>query len=85
MQNETAKLLDQFRLKLDPRTEVSRLSIAEQSLVQVARAVYFRPRILILDEPTSTLSIDQKDIIFQIIRQLCRENQTTVLYVSHGD
>ncbi|HHW48801.1 MAG TPA: sugar ABC transporter ATP-binding protein, partial [Clostridiaceae bacterium] len=83
MEQETLKALEKFNLKLDPRQEVSTLTIAEQSLVQIVKALYFKPKILILDEPTSALSIDQKDNIFRIIRELCQQNKTTILYVSH--
>jgi ABC-type sugar transport system ATPase subunit len=83
MAEETKRLLSLFELDLDPKTETSKLSIAEQSIVQIAKCIYANPKLLIMDEPTSALSGDQKDRIFKIIRQLCKEQGTTVLFISH--
>lgn len=83
MREKTKSLLAQFQLKLDPDRTVASLSIAEQSIIQIAKAVYFKPQILILDEPTAALTNDQREIMYQVVRQLIKENQTTVIYVSH--
>ena len=83
MRGETRKLLDRFELAVDPTCAVGALSIAEQSIIQIAKAVYYSPKILILDEPTAALTNDQRDIMFRIIRELVKEKQITVLYVSH--
>ena len=83
MSEETAKLLQKFKLNCGPDDLVSSLSIAEQSIVQIAKAVYFQPRILILDEPTAALTNDQREIIFNIIRELKNNHQTTIIYISH--
>ena len=83
MRAETQKLLDQFHLKLDPAQLVETLSIAEQSIIQIAKAIYFEPKILILDEPTASLTNDQREIMFENVRRLIRTKQTTVIYVSH--
>ncbi len=80
---ETRKLLDQFHLKLEPTQLIETLSIAEQSIIQIAKAIYFEPKILILDEPTASLTNDQKEIVFENVRRLVRTKRTTVLYVSH--
>lgn len=83
MQEKTQELLEEFQLKLKPEQLVGTLSIAEQSIIQIAKAVYFKPQILILDEPTAALTNDQREVMYRIVRKLVRENQTTVLYVSH--
>ena len=83
MNQKTAELLELFHIQAKPTEILENLSIAEQSIVQIAKAVYFKPRILILDEPTAALTNDQRAIMFDVVRKLVRENHTTVLYVSH--
>lgn len=83
MREKTKGLLEMFSLKLDPDRSVGSLSIAEQSIIQIAKAVYFKPKILILDEPTAALTNDQREIMYRVVRKLVKENQTTVIYVSH--
>ena len=67
---------------LDPETRVSRLSVAEMQLVEIARAVRQRARVLVLDEPNSALSRRESDRLFDVVRQLSAEG-VTVIYVSH--
>ncbi len=83
MSDKTQELLDLFQLKLNPNQLVETLSIAEQSIIQIAKAVYYKPDILILDEPTAALTNDQRDVMFKIVKQLKEERGTTILYVSH--
>lgn len=83
MNKITADLLEQFQLKANPADLMETLSIAEQSMVQIAKAIYGKPDILILDEPTAALTNNQRDIMFEAVRKLIKENNTTVLYVSH--
>ena len=67
---------------LDPDTRVNRLSIAEMQLVEIARAVRQRARVLVLDEPNSALSRRESERLFEVVRQL-RAEGVTVIYVSH--
>jgi len=83
MAEETVKLLQAFKLNRRPSDLVETLSIAEQSIVQIAKAVYSKPDILILDEPTAALTNDQRDVVFEIINRLKKENNTTIIYISH--
>jgi ABC-type sugar transport system ATPase subunit len=83
MNEKTGELMAMFHMNVEPTELLERLSIAEQSIVQIARAVYFKPKFLILDEPTAALTNDQRSVMFDVVRRLVRENHTTVLYVSH--
>ncbi|MBF9036189.1 ATP-binding cassette domain-containing protein [Rhodobacterales bacterium HKCCE2091] len=67
---------------LDPETPVARLSVAQQQLVEIARAISRDVRILVLDEPNSALSPRESARLFDVVRQLSREG-VTVIYVSH--
>ncbi|MGE0239497.1 MAG: sugar ABC transporter ATP-binding protein, partial [Parvibaculaceae bacterium] len=75
-------LLRRLGLEVDAGVEVGRLSVAEQQLVEIARALSFESRILILDEPTAVLSLAERDKLFAMIRRLKAEG-LLILYVSH--
>lgn len=83
MNKEASELLELFELKFSPTELIENLSIAEQSLVQIARAIHTNPDFIILDEPTSALSSNQKDILFNVLRKIRKERELTILYVSH--
>jgi ribose transport system ATP-binding protein len=76
---EALKPLD-FRGQVDQ--PVSRLRVGEQQLVEIAKALVARARILIMDEPTSALSIHESDRLFQVIRRLAKEG-VAIVYISH--
>ena len=82
MNNHTRELLKIFNLRREPDDVLGRLTIAEQSLVQILKALDTKPEFLILDEPTSALSDDQKVILFEILRKL-QNDGVTIMYVSH--
>jgi ribose transport system ATP-binding protein len=83
MNEHTQKLLDIFALSCKPSSKMENLTIAEQSLIQILKALDTNPEFLILDEPTSSLADEQKDILFGILRKIRQEQNVTVLYVSH--
>jgi ribose transport system ATP-binding protein len=67
---------------IDVRTLVSRLSVSHQQMVEIAKAVAERPRILILDEPSAVLSQEELKRLFALMRKL-KEESTLILYISH--
>ena len=75
-------ILESLGLDIDPDAEVASLSVANQHLVEIARALSEKPKILLLDEPTSTLSDKEIQWLFTKIREL-GQNGTTIVYVSH--
>ena len=82
MHERAAALLAHLRLHVDPSTTVSRLSAAQQQLLQVARALAFQCEVLILDEPTTSLTDAEVDHLFTVLEQL-RSRGVTLIYVSH--
>lgn len=67
---------------LDPRTPASMLSVAQQQILEIAKAASFKPKVLILDEPTSALPEAEVDQLLVLVRRLA-ENGMAVVYVSH--
>jgi rhamnose transport system ATP-binding protein len=82
MRDRTRRLLDQLHLAVSPDDEVASLSTAHQQLLQIARALAFDCRILILDEPTTCLTAAETGDLFKILERL-REKSVTLIYVSH--
>src|ERR1035437_2181739 len=77
-----AAALDEIGVKLDVDEHVGRLSVASRQFVEIARAVSRRPRLLILDEPTATLTPAETDHILELLGQLS-EQGIALLYISH--
>ena len=77
-------LLDEFGLRahIDPHQRVGTLGIAERQLVEITKALSMRAKILLLDEPTSALSDEERDRLFDIIRRL-QNRGVGIVYVSH--
>lgn len=79
---KTQELLQRFGINLAPDTPVATLSVADQQLVEIVRALSVRARILILDEPTAVLSLREQENLFTIMRRL-RDEGMLILFVSH--
>jgi ABC-type sugar transport system ATPase subunit len=79
---ESKKILSKVEVGISPRMKVSKLSIAKQQLVEIAKGVSMESKVLILDEPTSSLTAPEIRDLFKIIRKL-REQGTAIVYISH--
>jgi ribose transport system ATP-binding protein len=79
---DAAAILSRVGLDCSPRTRVGDLPVGQQQLVEIARALSLRSRVLIMDEPTSSLSQHETERLFEIIGELKRQ-EVSVLYVSH--
>jgi ribose transport system ATP-binding protein len=79
---EARKLFDLLSLDLDPNTKVADLTVAKQQMVEIAKALSFNAKILIMDEPTAALTDTEIEDLFTIIRQL-RDNGVGIVHISH--
>lgn len=78
----TKQLFDQLSLDLNAKTKVEQLTIAKQQLVEIAKALSYESKILIMDEPTTALTETEIDVLFEIIENL-KKNGVGIIYISH--
>ena len=79
---QTSKLLTGLGMDIDPQTPLGQLRVAEQQLVEIARALSRQAQIIVMDEPTSALSPAEVDKLFGVIERL-KEARCGIIYVSH--
>jgi ribose transport system ATP-binding protein len=79
---EARRWLKQLDLDVDPMTPVSRLSVAQMQLVEIGKALSLQSRVLLLDEPTASLTPDETRVLFRILRKL-RDEGVAIGFVSH--
>ncbi|MBV9542917.1 MAG: sugar ABC transporter ATP-binding protein [Chloroflexi bacterium] len=82
MNAQTAELFERLHIRLDPRARVEHLTVAMQQMVEIARALSLNSDVLIMDEPTATLTDDEINHLFGIIRRL-RTHGVGVVHISH--
>ena len=82
MYQDTEKILRQFHLDLSPKRHLRGLTVATLQLLEILTAVTCGARVVIMDEPTSALTLGETEQLFSIIREL-RENGVAVVYISH--
>jgi ribose transport system ATP-binding protein len=82
MRRDTQLLLDRLQVVVDPSREVRRLSVARKQMVEIAKALSLNARIIVMDEPTSSLTENEVDVLLNLIRRL-RSEGVAIVYVSH--
>lgn len=82
MHERATQVLESVGLHLDTRTLVSSLSVGEQQMVQIAKSIHHKVRLLILDEPTAALDQSESEQLFEQINRL-REQGVAIIYISH--
>ena len=82
LNKKAGELFETLHIKLDPRTRVSSLAVAQQQMVEIAKALSFNSDVLIMDEPTAALTDTEIDELFRIIRHV-REGGAGVVHISH--
>ena len=82
MRKEAKRVLDDLRIDISPDQIVGDLPVSKQQMVEIAKALSINARILIMDEPTSSLTAKEIDDLFRIIRKL-RDEGRGIVYISH--
>ena len=82
VESQVRELGERYRLPVDPTARIWQLSVGEQQRVEILNALYQNARVLILDEPTSVLTPDEADTLFETLRLMAGEGRT-VIFISH--
>ncbi|MCL4130687.1 UNVERIFIED_CONTAM: hypothetical protein GTU68_014466 [Idotea baltica] len=82
LNGKTAEIFASLNLKMDPRTQVSTQTIARQQLIEIAKALSYNPRVLIMDEPTAALNDVEISELFKVIEKL-KADGVGIVYISH--
>ncbi len=82
MYEDTLAVFDELKIKLDPRQLMSEMPVAKRQMAEIAKAVSYNAKIIVLDEPTSSLSDTEVAQLFDIIKQL-KERGCAIIYISH--
>ena len=78
----TKGVFDELGIKTDPRLKMSRLSVSERQMVEIAKAVSYNAKIIVFDEPTSSLNDKEAELLFSIIEKL-KKRGCGIVYISH--
>jgi ribose transport system ATP-binding protein len=79
---ECDKLFKKFNIPLNSRTKVKKLNVAQKQLVELAKAYIKKPNIIIMDEPSSSFTIEESKILFNIVNELKKLN-SAIIFISH--
>jgi len=79
---EAKKLFDRLNVNIDPQEKVMNLTVGKQQIVEIAKAISFDSKVIVFDEPTSTLTDTEIDVLFEIIDDL-RKKSVGIIYISH--
>lgn len=82
MHQEAAKLLESFDIRFDVKAKIRSLSVAEQKMIEIVKAMSLGVKLIIMDEPTDVLTDKETAQLFQLIRRLKAEGKT-IIYISH--
>lgn len=82
MYHKTLEIFKELEINVDPRTIIGKLSVSQRQMVEIAKTVSYNSKVLVLDEPTSSLSNEEVEHLFRIMRKLC-ENGVGIIYISH--
>jgi len=82
MERIARQLLQKLHLDIDPRETLGNLGVGQQQMIEVAKALHARSDLIIMDEPTSSLSIREIQNLFEIVREL-RDHGVSIVYISH--
>ncbi len=77
------ELMDQYDLGISPTRRMCELTMAEKQLVEIMKSISTHARVIIMDEPTSSLGVDNVEKLFKIIRQVREKEQVSMVFISH--
>ena len=82
MYEDTLRIFQELEIQVDPRQIIQTLSVSQRQMVEIAKAISYNAKVIVLDEPTSSLMEDEVNRLFRILQQLARSG-VGVIYISH--
>ena len=82
MYSATKRIFDDLGITVDPKAKMSTLSVSQRQMVEIAKAVSYRAKVIVFDEPTSSLTDAETEKLFSII-ELLKKNGCGIIYISH--
>ncbi len=82
MYKDTVKIFKDLDIDIDPREKIENLSVSQKQMVEIAKAVSYNSKIIVMDEPTSSLTEKEVNHLFKIIEKL-KKNNVAIIYISH--
>lgn len=82
MYNDTKKIFEELEIDVDPHSKVADLAVSERQMIEIAKAVSYNSKIIVMDEPTSSLTEKEVEHLFKIINKL-RDKGCGIVYISH--
>ena len=82
MYNDTMAIFDELGIKVDPKRVMSTMPVSQRQMVEIAKAVSYNSKIIVFDEPTSSLTEEEVEHLFEIINML-RDRGVGIIYISH--
>ncbi|HHV31879.1 sugar ABC transporter ATP-binding protein [Caproiciproducens sp. LBM24188] len=82
MYEDTMKIFRDLDIDVDPRAKVGSLSVSQKQMIEIGKAVSYNAKIIVMDEPTSSLTEKEVEHLFRIIHKLI-EKKSSVIYISH--
>ncbi len=82
MRAEVKKVLDRLGVSIDPGKRMNELSIGQQQMIEIAKALMLDAKVIIMDEPTTALTQSETDVLFEVVNRL-REKGVSIVYISH--
>lgn len=82
MYQDTKEIFDDLQIPVDPRAKAGSLQVAQRQMVEIAKAVSYDSKVIVMDEPTSSLTENEVEHLFRIIGRL-RERGVSIIYISH--
>ncbi|MBO3445197.1 galactose/methyl galactoside ABC transporter ATP-binding protein MglA [Clostridium sp. CCUG 7971] len=82
MYEDTIKIFKDLDINVDPRQKVNSLSVSQMQMVEIAKAVSYDSKVIVMDEPTSSLTEKEVEHLFRIINKLRKDN-VAIIYISH--
>lgn len=82
MRDEVKKVLDRLGVKINPDQRMSELSVGQQQMIEIAKALMVDAKVIIMDEPTAALTQSETEVLFKVVRSL-KEKGVSIVYISH--